>query len=137
MNDLDEQTSSPVSMKNSAGTSQTVTSDNSLKSSESDMQQLINARILDQLEIIGDRLDKIKSKECKKTAGKSKIKNSANKVVKTKKSSTKVQQPCQKLASSKTVQSHSMADETLLQLRVDQRLQELSDLAKTGTFQKI
>ena len=30
-----------------------------------------------------------------------------------------------------------MADETLLQFKVDQRLQELSDLAKSGTFQKI
>ena len=32
MNDSDERTSSPVSMKNSAGTSQTVTSDNPFKS---------------------------------------------------------------------------------------------------------
>ena len=131
MNDSDEGTSSPVSVKNSAGTSQTVTSDSSLKNSDPDMQQLINARILDQLEKIGNRLDKIENKECKKTADKSKIKSSANKVVKTKKASAKVQQSCQKLASSETVQPKSMADETLLQLRVDQRLQELSDLAKT------
>ena len=129
MNDSDEGASSPFSAKNSAGTCQTVTSDSSLKNSEPDMQQLINARILDLLEKIGDRLDKIENKECKKMADKSKIKSSADKVVKTKKSSAKVQQSCQK--------PKSMADETLLQLRVDQRLQELSDLAKAGTFQKM
>ena len=71
MNNSDERTSSPVSMKNSAGTSQTATSDNPFKNSEPDMQQLINARILDQLEKKnGDRLNKIESKECKKTADK-------------------------------------------------------------------
>ena len=134
MNDSDDGASSPGNVKNSAGTSQIVASDSSLKISEPDMQQIINARILDQLEKIGYRLDKIENKECKKTGDKSKIKSSANKVVKTKKSSAKVQQPCQKLASSKTVQPHSMADEMLLQLKVDQRLQKFSDLAKTGTF---
>ena len=30
-----------------------------------------------------------------------------------------------------------MADETLLQLKVDQRLQELSNLAKSGTISKL
>ena len=42
-----------------------------------------------------------------------------------------------KLHTSKPDQQSSVADETLLQLKVDQRLQELSDLAKSGTFQKI
>ena len=83
------------------------------------------------------RLDKIENKECEKTTDKSKNKSSANKVVKTNKLSTKAQQSCQKLTSSKTLHLSSMADETLLQLKVDQRLQELSDLAKSGTFQKV
>ena len=70
----------------------------------------------------------------KKTADKAKIKSSASKVVKTKKLPNKAHQPCQKSTDSKTVQPNSMADETLLQLKIDQRLQELSDLAKSGTF---
>ena len=38
---------------------------------------------------------------------------------------------------SKPDQQSSVADETLLQFKVDQRLQELSDLAKSGNFSKI
>ena len=137
MNESDEVASTPITDKNSAGTSKTVTHVNSAKNSESDMQQLINARILDQLEKIGHRLDKIENKECKKTADKAKIKNSDNKGAKTKKGPAKVQHVCQKLHTSKPDQQSSVADETLLQLKVDQTLQELSDLAKSGTFQKI
>ena len=50
MNGSDQPFSTTVTDKNSAGTSKTVTHVNSDKNSESDMQQLINARILDQLE---------------------------------------------------------------------------------------
>ena len=85
MNESDEVASTPITDKNSGGTSKTVTHVNFAKYSESDMQQLINARILDQLEKIGHRLDKIENKECKKTADKAKIKNSDNKGAKTKK----------------------------------------------------
>ena len=82
-------------------------------------------------------MDRIENKECKKTVDKSKIKNSASKVVKQKKTSAKAQQPLQKLYTLTSDQHSSVADETLLQLKVNQRLQELSDLAKSGTFQKI
>ena len=79
------------------------------------MQQLINARILEQLDKIGQRLDKIENKGCKKTADKAKVKNSASKVVKHNKTSAKVQQPSQKLQSVTPDQHSSVADETLLQ----------------------
>ena len=137
MNGSDQVLSTPVTDKNSAGTSKTVTHVNSDINSELDMQQLINVRILDQLEKIGHRLDKIENKECKKTTDKAKIKNSDNKGARAKKGPIKVQHVCQKLHTSKPDQQSSVVDETLLQLKVDQRLQELSDLAKSGTFQKI
>ena len=135
INDLDE-ASSPVTVNNSAGPSHSA-ANSQFANSDPDMQQLINARILEQLDKIGQRLDKIENKECKKTANKAKIKNSASKAVKHKKTSVQVQQPAQKLQFETPVQHSSVADETLLQLKVDQRLQELSDLAKSGTFQKI
>ena len=85
MNESDQVLSTPVTDKNSAGTSKTVTHVNSDKNSEPDMQQLINARILDQLDKIGHRLDKIENKECKKSTDKAKIKNSDNKGARAKK----------------------------------------------------
>ena len=129
-----KEVSSPVN--NLAGSSQTASNYKS-HNSDPNIQQLINARILEQLDKIGQRLDRIENKECKKTADKSKIKNSASKVVKQKKTLAKTQQPSQKLHTPTPDQHSSVADETLLQLKVDQRLQELSDLAKSGTFQKI
>ena len=135
INDSDE-VSGTVMANNLAGSSQTATSSN-FDNSDSNMQQLINARILDQLDKIGQRLDRIENKECKKTADKTKVKNSASKLVKNKKPSPKVQQTAQKLHTVTPEQHASVADETLLQLKVDQRLRELSDLAKSGTSQKI
>ena len=135
INDSDE-VSGTVIANNLAGSSQTATSSN-FDNSDSNMQQLINARILDQLDKIGQRLDRIENKECKKTADKTKVKNSASKLVKNKKPSPKVQQTAQKLHTVTPDQHASVADETLLQLKVDQRLRELSDLAKSGTSQKI
>ena len=129
-----KEVSSPVN--NSAGSSQTASNYNS-DNSDPNIQQLINARILEQLDKLGQWLDRIENKECKKTIDKSKIKNSASKVGKQKKTSAKVQQPLQKLHTPTPDQHSSVADETLLQLKVDQRLQELSDLAKSGSFSKI
>ena len=135
VNDL-EKASSPVTVNNVAGSSQTASNHNS-DNSDPNMQQLINARILEQLDKIGQRLDRIENNECKKTSDKSKIKNSASKVVKQKKTSPKIHQPSHKAYLPTPDQHSSVADETLLQLKVDQRLQELSDLAKSGTFPKI
>ena len=129
-----KEVSSPVN--NSVGSSQTASNYNS-DNSDPNIQQLINARILEQLDKLGQQLDRIENKECKKTIDKSKIKNSASKVVKQKKTLAKVQQPLQKLHTPTPDQHSSVADETLLQLKVDQRLQELSDLTKTGSFSKI
>ena len=67
-----EEVSSPVTVNNSAGSSQTASNCN-FDNSDPNMQQLINARILEQLDKIGQRLDRIENKECKKTADKSKI----------------------------------------------------------------
>ena len=53
--------------------------DSSVKDSDSDVQAAINAQILDQLNRIGKRLDKIENKDCKKTLDKTKIKSAKNK----------------------------------------------------------
>ena len=65
-----KEASSPVN--NSAGSSQTA-SNYSSDNLDPNIQQLINARILEQLDKIGQRLDRIENKKCKKTVDKSKI----------------------------------------------------------------
>ena len=65
-----KEVSSPVN--NLAGSSQTASNYKS-DNLDPNIQQLINARILEQLDKIGQRLDRIENKECKKTADKSKI----------------------------------------------------------------
>ena len=91
---------------------------------------------MEQLEKIGKRLAKIENKDSKKTADKSKVKGAKYKDCKVKKSGKNAQatvKPNEHTGSN----SHDLTDETLLQLKVDQRLQELSDLAKTGTHSKL
>ena len=100
------------------------------------MQAVINVQILEQLEKIGKRLDKIENKDSKKTADKSKVKRSKSKDIKPKKHS-KATQPISKPSEHMGSNLGVLTDETLLQLKVEQRLQELSDLAKTGTNSKL
>ena len=99
-----------INSQNTAGNSHTHGSNSCLQRSDPDMQQAINARILDQLERIGQRLDKIENKAFKQTADKSKIKSSAGNVSKAKKTSEKLQQSCSKSTDSKIGQFTSMAE---------------------------
>ena len=108
----------------------------SLKDSDSDVQAAINAQILDQLNHIGKRLDKIENNDCKKTLDKTKIKTVKNKHKKSEKLSDSTEQQ-QSLPVTHNVWQSSVSDEALLQLKVDQRLQELTDLAKSSTTSKI
>ena len=80
-------------------------------------------------------MDKIQNKECKKTVDKSKVKSSKLKDVKSKKSS-KVTQPPVKPSEHMGSNLGVLTDETLLQLKVHQKLQELVYLAKAGTKSK-
>ena len=96
-----------------------------------DVQVVINAQILEQLEKIGKCLDKIKNKEGNKTVDKSKVKSSKFKDVKSKK--TKVTQPPVKCTEHMGSNLGALTDETLLHMKFDERLQEMSNLAKTGT----
>ena len=114
VNDSDNDSSVLTNSKNVAGTSQATGIDNPSQKSDPNMQTLINARILDQLDKIGQRLDKIENKTCKKSSDKSKIKSSVKKSAKTKKVVTNDS------ASVKTPDlSTSMTEEALLQLKVD------------------
>ena len=108
----------------------------SVKDSDSDVQAAINSQILDQLNRIGKRLDKIENRDCKKTLDKTKTKTVKNKDKKSKKLSDSTEQR-QSLPVAHNVWQSSISDEALLQLKVDQRLQELTDLAKSGTTSKI
>ena len=105
------------------------------KVSTLDVQGAINAQILSQLEKLGKRLEKIEQNNCRKTSDKTKIKSMKRKaevVQKTKKSkSNPVQQPLP----STTLES--MKQDVILQAKVEERLQELTELAKTGTASKL
>ena len=86
---------------------------------------------------IGNRFDKTESGDCKKTSDKSKIK------------STKALPKAKKLGSSKSKQQPetfnenklpilvSVKEDALIKLIVEQWLQELADLAKTGMNPKV
>ena len=100
------------------------------------VQSVINSQILQQLQQIGKRLDKIESNECKKTLGKTKIK-SAKHVSKTKTLTTKSKQEPEISHDYKLPTIESVKDDALIQLKVEQRLQELTDLAKTDTSSKL
>ena len=91
---------------------------------------------MEQLDKIGKHLDRIENKDSKKTADKSKVKSSKSKVTKSRKDS-KVTQPTSKPSEHMGSNLGVLNDETLLQLKIEQRLQELSDLAKTGTNSKL
>ena len=79
LNVSDEVVNTDANSQNIVDNSHANGSNSSLERSHPDMQQAINARILDQLERIGQRLDKIENKHFKTTADKSKIKSSAGK----------------------------------------------------------
>ena len=109
-------------------------------SSQFKVQSVINSQILDQLQKIGKRLDKIENVECKKTLDKSKIKglkgvSKSKKLLSAKsdlKSDAKPETQISKLPT-----FDSLKEDVMVQSKVEQRLQELSELAKTGTLQKL
>ena len=73
--DSDNETQS-TSAKLGKKHSDTLDSDSIDIASQFKVQSVINSQILDQLQKIGKRLEKIENVECKKTSDKSKIKNS-------------------------------------------------------------
>ena len=137
MRDSDNEEHSNISnSQEGAGPSQQKQLHETLHKSDPDVQAVINAQILEQLDKIGKRLDRIENKDSKKTTDKSKVKSSKSKDTKSKKYSEATQptsKPSEHMGSNLGV----LNDEALLQLKVEQRLQELSDLAKTGTNSKL
>ena len=124
-----EETSNMSNSQEGAGPSQQKQLHATLHKSDPDVQAVINAQILEQLDKIGKRLDKIENKDSKKTADKSKVKSSKSKDTKSKKH-RKATQPTSKPSEHMGSNLGVLTDKTLLQLKVEQRLQELSDLAK-------
>ena len=132
--DWDNETQS-TSVKSVKNTSVTQSSDDVDISSQFKVQSVINSQILEQLQKIGKRLEKIENADCKKTSDRSKIKGksvSKSKKVLINKSNPKVKIPDEKIPT-----LDSIKVDTMIQSKVEQRLQELSELAKTGTVQKL
>ena len=92
---------------------------------------MINSQILDQLQKNGKKLNKIENVECKKTSDKSKIKGVKGALESKKSVSTKSDTKSDVKTETQTNFPH-----LILLKKVEQRLQELSELAKTGTIQK-
>ena len=99
------------------------------------VQSVINSQILQQLQQIGKILDKIENGDCKKTSDKSKIKSTKSKTKKV--VNTKLHQQFDTSNEQKLPTLQSVKEDALIQLKVEQRLQELTDLAKTGTNSKL
>ena len=113
------------------------TSNNELHDLSLDLQvqSAINLQILQQLQHIGNRLDKIENGGCKKTSDKSKIKSTKSKTKKV--INTKASQQFETSNECKLPTLQSVKEDALIQLKVEQRLQELTELAKTGTSSKL
>ena len=99
------------------------------------VQSVINSQILQQLQQIGKRLDKIESGDCKKTSDKSKIKSKKSKQKKV--VNTKPKQQSETFIEHKLATLHSVKEDALIQVKVEQWLKELMDLAKTCTNSKL
>ena len=102
--------------------------------------QFINSKILEQLQKIGKRLDNIENVDCKKISDKSKIKG-AKGVSKSKKlvsiKSDSKSDSRNETHVTKFPTFDSLREDAMIQSKVEQRLQELSELAKTGNTQKL
>ena len=117
-----------------------VTSDITDISSQFKAQSMINSKILEQLQKIGKRLDNIENVDCKKTSDKSKIKGArgaskSKKLVSTKSDSKSDSRNETHVTTIPTFDS--LREDAMIQSKVEQLLQELSELAKTGYTQKL
>ena len=116
------------------------------------MQSLVNQKNLEQLSSIGKRLNELEKSKCKKTADKSKIKSKRDKsvnqnVAKSTHMHTSDTVGSKTVDTSQTVSSTQTNTQTLPSLssirknainqqQVDQKIHELSQIAKTGTDSK-
>ena len=120
--------------------------------SDQTAQTLVHHKILEQLTSIGKRLDALEKSNCKKSVDKSKIKSKRGKVVVQKVPTSTHSQSVdtvtsQGVSTAQTVTGTQTNSHTLPSLssirqnanikQVDQRIHELSVLAKTGTDSKI
>ena len=121
--------------------------------SDQTAQTLVNQKILEQLTTIGKRLDALEQTKCKKSVDKSKIKGKKAKISDHKVSLSAHRQSADTVGSQSTSTAHTVIDtqtnaHTLpslssirqnanIQQQVDQRIHELSVLAKTGTDPKL
>ena len=105
-------------------------SDPTESDSQSTSQQAINIQILAQLQSLGKRLDVMEKKSCKKSTGTTKIKN---KSFKPKIKTQPLVTPPPVHQASGFNDLHTMRQDVNLQMQVENRLQELASLNKTGT----
>ena len=130
------------------GEKETVKSDdvNDTAPDNAAVQQLINSRILSQLQTISHRLGKIEQTRGKKTNDPKKVKSSKNKQLGTDKSKTTSTNQSEISAASKPTQQkilsqnvdqlpqlHTIRQDLLIQAQVEKRLKELAEAGKSGT----
>ena len=97
---------------------------------EGSTQQAINLQIINQLGVIGKRLDAIEKKGKNKTSNASKIKG---KSVRSSANDPPVTLPTQQPMVSPIPTLHALRSDALIQAQVDQRLRDLVDENKSGT----
>ena len=129
-----------TSGKTSKTSSHIVASDSMDISSQFKAQSVMNSKILEQLQKNGKRLDNIESVDCKMTSDKSKIKGAkgvskSKKLVSTKSDSKSNSR--NEIHVTKFPMFDCLREDAMIQSKVEQRLQELSELAKTGNTQKL
>ena len=100
------------------------------QTSRLDIQSAINVQILSQLDNLGKRLEKIEGKSAKRLRIEVKLRNHT-------KLRTLLRKPQGLESIRHNLPIESMRQDAILQAKVDERLQELSELAKTGTFSKL
>ena len=127
--------STSVGSNNQSKQSHGLNFDSNDVASDLQVQSVINSQILQQLQQIGKRLDKIEGDACKKTSDKSKIKKT--KVKQQQVVNTTVKQQPKAFVDHKLPTLQSVKEDALIQLKVEQRLQKLTDLAKTGMNSKL
>ena len=100
-------------------------------------QQMINMQILQQLQSLGQRLDNMEEKSCKKTSDQAKVKNKTVKTKKVKNSETPVTVASQSKHLATVPDLNTLRQDALIQLKVEERLKQLQENDKPGKIKSL
>ena len=100
-------------------------------------QQMINMQILQQMQSLGQRLDNMEEKSCKKTSDQAKVKNKTVKTKKVKNSETPVTVAPQSKHLGTVPDLNTLRQDALIQLKVEERLKQLQENDKPGKIKSL